>query len=78
MDRDVHAMDDYMIGGWGRSKDVGNYLKKEIERESYPFKHWLQASIVMQRLSYPTETVLSKEITRNRIVPSFKDSPKNH
>ena len=30
----------------------------------------------MQRLSYPTETVLSNKITRNRIVLSFKDSPK--
>ena len=28
----------------------------------------------MQRLSYPTETVLTNEITRNRIVLSFKDS----
>ena len=30
----------------------------------------------MQRLSYPTETVLSIKITRNRIVLSFKDSPR--
>ena len=30
--------------------------------------------VVMQRLSYPTETVLSTKITRNRIVLSFKDS----
>ena len=30
----------------------------------------------MQRLSYPTETVLSYKITRNRIVLSCKDSPK--
>ena len=30
----------------------------------------------MQRLSYPTETVLSNKITRNRIVLSFKDSPR--
>ena len=30
----------------------------------------------MQRLSYPTETVLSNKITKNRIVPSFKDSPR--
>ena len=28
----------------------------------------------MQRLSYPTETVLTNKITRNRIVLSFKDS----
>ena len=30
----------------------------------------------MQRLSYPSEIVLSNNITRNRIVPSFKDSPR--
>ena len=29
----------------------------------------------MQRLSYPTENVLSNKITRNNIVLSFKDSP---
>ena len=28
----------------------------------------------MQRLSYPTKTVLSNKNTMNRIVPSFKDS----
>ena len=30
----------------------------------------------MQRLSSPTGTVLSNKITRNKIVPSFKDSPR--
>ena len=35
-----------------------------------------KASVVMQRLSYPTETVLSNKITRNGIVLSFKDSPR--
>ena len=30
----------------------------------------------MQRLSYPTETVLSNKMARNRIVPSFKDTPR--
>ena len=35
-----------------------------------------RASVVMQRLSYPTETVLSPEITKNRIALSFKDSPR--
>ena len=35
-----------------------------------------KASVLMQRLSYPTETVLSNKITRNRIVLSFKDSPR--
>ena len=34
------------------------------------------ASVLMLRLSYPTETVLSNKITRNRIVISFKDSPR--
>ena len=33
------------------------------------------ASVVMQRLYYLTETVLFNKIARNRIVPSFKDSP---
>ena len=33
------------------------------EREGIP-----KASVVMQRLSYPTETVLSSKITRNIIV----------
>ena len=36
----------------------------------------LKAGIVMQRLSYPTETVLSNKTTRKRIVLSFKDSPR--
>ena len=36
----------------------------------------LKASVVMQRLPYPTETVLSNKITRNRIFLSFKDSPR--
>ena len=35
-----------------------------------------KASVLMQRLSYPTETVISNKITRNRIVLSFKDSPR--
>ena len=34
-----------------------------------------KAIFVKQRLSYPTETVLSNKITRDRIVLSFKDSP---
>ena len=36
----------------------------------------LKASVLMLRLSYPTETVLSNKIARNRIVLSFKDSPR--
>ena len=35
-----------------------------------------KASVVMQRLSYPTDTVLSHNITRYRIVLSFKYSPR--
>ena len=35
-----------------------------------------QASVLMQRLSYPTETVFSNKIPRNIIVLSFKDSPR--
>ena len=34
------------------------------------------ASVVMLRLSYPTETVLSNKITSNRIILSFKDGPR--
>ena len=37
----------------------------------------LEASVLMQRLFYSTETVLSNEINRNRIIVlSFKDSPR--
>ena len=32
-----------------------------------------EASVLMQRLSYPTETVLTNKITWNIIVQSFKD-----
>ena len=35
-----------------------------------------KASVVMQRLFYPTETVSSKKIHRNRTVLSLKDSPR--
>ena len=35
-----------------------------------------KASVLMQRLSYPTETVLSNKITRNNIVLSFKHCPR--
>ena len=34
----------------------------------------LEASGVVQRLSYPTEAFVTKKITRDRIVLSFKDS----
>ena len=35
-----------------------------------------KASVLMQGLSFMTETVLSNNITRNRIVLSFKDGPR--
>ena len=35
-----------------------------------------EASVLMQRLSYPSETVLSNKITRNRIVLTFKVRPR--
>ena len=36
----------------------------------------IEASVLMQRLSYQTENVLSNKSTRNRIVLSYKDSPR--
>ena len=45
--------------------------RKEAERRKEQ-----EVSVVMQRLSYPTETVLSNKITTNRIVLSFKDPSK--
>ena len=35
-----------------------------------------EVAVLIVGLSYPTETVLSTKITRNRIVLSFKDSPR--
>ena len=35
-----------------------------------------EASVVMQRLPYSTETILSNKINRNRIVLSFEDNPR--
>ena len=35
-----------------------------------------KASVLMQRLSYTTETVLFNKITRNIMFLSFKDSPR--
>ena len=42
----------------------------------FPYPYPQKGNVLMQRLSYPTETVLSNKITRNRIVLSFKDSPR--
>ena len=44
-----------------------------------PVEKWKErekASVLVQRLSYPTETVLPSKIPWNRIVLSFKDSPR--
>ena len=46
------------------------------ERERERERKEQEASVLMQRLSYLTETVLYNKITRNRIVLSFKDSPR--
>ena len=48
----------------------------ELLAGKYPFHDDnRRASVLMQRRSYSTETVLHNKITRNRIVLSFKDSP---
>ena len=47
---------------------------KDVRRGNY-WGDREKASVLMQRLSFPTETVLSNKITKNRIVLSFKDSP---
>ena len=48
-----------------------------LQTRAWVADSWQEASFVMHRLSYATETVLSNEITRNRIVLSFKDSPRH-
>ena len=45
-------------------------------RQTRPVLSFHKASVVMKRLSCPTETVLSNIITRNIMVLSFKDSPR--
>ena len=54
-------------------------FRRRRRRSSSPFSLPLmevEASVLMQRMSYPTETVLSNKIIRIRIVLSFKDSPR--
>ena len=51
---------------------TGGVKKSEI------FADVLNGSPLMQSLSYPTETVLSYNIARNRKVLSFKDSPEKN
>ena len=46
------------------------------EKEEGGMRARQKASVLMIRLSYPTETVLSNKVSRNRIVLSFKDSPR--
>ena len=55
-----------------RREGEGECGERERERERAREK----ASVIMQRLSDPTETVLSNNITRNRTVLSFKDRPR--
>ena len=52
----------------------GYKVKSTVERRLVQ----LEASGVAQRLSYPTEAFVTKKITRDRIVLSFKDSNRNH
>ena len=49
----------------------------EIEQTLLIYYNQLEkASVLMERLSYLMENVLSNKIIRNRIVLSFKDSPR--
>ena len=59
---------------WFVGEPFSLYIPQVIKRLSK--SHFLsqEASVVMQRLSYPTETVLSNKITRNVIVLLLKDS----
>ena len=52
---------------------IDSRVKRSVGR--YPFSHPGRGERPNEKLSYPTETVLSNE-NRNRIVPSFKDSPR--
>ena len=73
-----------MDPGWRRGKigdkEISEMSNSFVRRRSSSFslvaQVSLEASVLMQRLSYPTETVLSNEIPRNIIVLSFKDSPR--
>ena len=58
------------------SKFFSNASLTQPLRERFALQSSLKVSVLMLRLSYPTETVLSNKITRNRIVLSFKDSPR--
>ena len=43
-------------------------------KKSQNFADVIYGLLLIQRLSYPTETALSNKITKDRIVPSFRDS----
>ena len=52
--------------------------KKEKGEHLHGFWPPRKASVVMQRLSYLTETVVANKIINNIIVLAFKDSPPKH
>ena len=59
----------------------GHFKVSEKVKFEDPFgtlrnSHPSEVAVLIVGLSYPAETVLSTKITRNRIVPSFKDSPR--
>ena len=69
---------------WTAFWDGNNACRDDAK--AYPLRAYLcetathrerqKASVVMQRMSYLTETVLPSKITRNILVLSFKDSPR--
>ena len=67
-DRDARRHRESGSNGERERGSVGRERERERARE--------KASVIMQRLSDPTETVLSNNITRNRTVLSFKDRPR--
>ena len=63
----------WRISVWQTSEPASEQVQRSRPR---PRSNSRKASVVMKRLSYPTETVLSNKITRNKFVLSFKDSPR--
>ena len=55
---------------WKQSQP--NWCCHHVMEGKTPKMRGQEASVVMQRLSYPTETVLSNKVTRNRIVPTIE------
>ena len=60
---------------WSSLSKIVNFVLtgRMLHKERTPA---VGASVLMQRRSYPTETVLSNKTNRNRTVLSFKDSPR--